>query len=76
MYKEKLSCFFYESFMFFGVFHITALSVTSVLIPHHKSVPGKRFQTEMESPCATLFVGIYSVLCKLKGYIRMTKVTN
>ena len=76
MYKEKLSCFFYESFMFFGVFHITALSVTSVLIPHPKSVPDKRFQTEMESPCATLFVGIYSVLCKLKGYIRMTKVTN
>ena len=76
MYKEKLSCFFYESFMFFGVFHINALSVTSVLIPHPKSVPGKRFQTEMESPCATLFVGIYSVLCKLKGYIRRTKVTN
>ncbi len=76
MYKEKLSCFFYESFMFFGVFHITALSVTSVLIPHPKSVPGKRFQTETKGLCATLFVGIYSVLCKLKGYIQMTKVTN
>ena len=76
MYKGKQTSIFYESFMFFGVFHITALSVTSVLIPHHKSVPGKRFQTEMESPCATLFVGIYSVLCKLKGYIRRTKVTN
>ncbi len=76
MYKGKQTSIFYESFMFFGVFHITALSVTSVLIPHPKSVPGKRFQTEMESPCATFFVGIYSVLCKLKGYIRRTKVTN
>ena len=34
MYKGKQTSIFYESFMFFGVFHITALSVTSVLIPH------------------------------------------
>ena len=76
MYKGKQTSIFYESFMFFGVFHITALSVTSVLIPHPKSVPGKRFQTETKGLCATLFVGIYSVLCKLKEYTRMTKVTN
>ncbi len=34
MYKGKQTSIFYESFMFFGVFHINALSVTSVLIPH------------------------------------------